>query len=340
MRKGLLLFSGGLDSLVVALLFKAHGVPFEGVYFDVPYFADIHKVRKLAMIHDIPLHVIDFWNDMQRILRKPRWGYGRAINPCADCHFEMIKKALAMRHLLGADYVVTGEVLGERPMSQRREILDDHLAVLGEDADYLLRPLSAKLLPPPRPVREKWVPEEVLLDFKGRNRSHILELAEKLGAKVIPTPAGGCLLTEHVYARRLCLLLSIMDDYVPRDWVYMLKIGRHFIKDGGRHWLVIARNRDESIELKDIYPRSGIPFEGVKTGPFAVYYSFGDALESPEKIASYVSYFSSKLRREGEAEYRYGNENVVKVIPRDPKEDGWVSLSEDKIMCPLKGRMI
>ncbi len=339
MKKGLLLFSGGLDSLVVALLFKRFNVPFEGVYFDVPYFASLEKARKLALIHDIPLHVIDFWDDMQRILRRPRWGYGRAINPCADCHFEMIKKALSLLSLWDADYVVTGEVLGERPMSQRREILDEHLEKLGDMADLLLRPLSAKLLPPSKPVREKWVPDSVLLAFKGRNRSHILQLAHQLGAKKIPTPAGGCLLTERVYARRLCLLLSLMDN-VPRDWVYMLKIGRHLIKDGGKHWLIIARNQEESQELKEIYPREGISFEGINTGPFGVYYYFGGQMEDLAIIASYVAYYSSKLRRAGRAAYRYAEDNVVDVIPTDPTANGWISLSQESIMCPLKGRII
>jgi len=339
MKKGLVLFSGGLDSLVVSLLLKKYNVPFEGVYFDVPYFGSTDKVRRLAMIHDIPLHVIDFWDDMQRILRRPRWGYGRAFNPCADCHFEMIKKALQMRHLFQADYVVTGEIVGERPMSQRREILDDHLTRLGDDADYLLRPLSAKLLPPSVPVREGWVPPEVLLDFKGRNRTHIIALAQQLGAKHIPTPSGGCLLTEHVYARRLCLLLSLKDN-VSRDFVYMLKIGRHLIKDGGKHWLVIARNREESVELKAIYPREGIPYEGVSTGPFAVYYTFGAEPLQPHDIASYVAYYSSKLKKVGHAEYLYGEGKSVNVIPRDPEKDGWIHLSQNKITCPLKGRVI
>ncbi|UZN22784.1 tRNA 4-thiouridine(8) synthase ThiI [bacterium 3DAC] len=338
-RKGLVLFSGGLDSLVVALLLKRYGVPFEGVYFDVPYFGSADRVRRLAMIHDIPLNVIDFWDDMQNIIRKPRWGYGRALNPCADCHFEMIKKALKMRHLFGAEYVVTGEVLGERPMSQRREILDDHLNYLGDDADLLLRPMSARLLPPSKPVREGWVPDEILLDFKGRNRTHIIELAEKLGAKEIPTPAGGCLLTEHVYARRLCLLLGLLD-YVPRDFVYMLKIGRHLIKDGGKHWLVIARNKDESTELKAVYNRQGISLEGVQTGPFAVYYTF-DADPLPyDEMASYVAYYSSKIRKMGAADYRYGDGQLVHVVPKNPEEHGWIHLSEKKVMCPLKGRLL
>ncbi len=339
MKKGLVLFSGGLDSLVVSLLLKRHGVPFEGVYFDVPYFGSLDKVRRLAMMHDIPLHVIDFWDDMQKIIRKPRWGYGRALNPCADCHFQMIKKALDMRHVFGADYVVTGEVLGERPMSQRREILDDHLRILGEEADLLLRPMSAKLLPPSRPVREGWVPDDILLDFKGRNRTHIIDLAKKLGAKEIPTPAGGCLLTEHVYARRLCLLMGLID-YVPRDFVYMLKIGRHLIKDGGKHWLVIARNREESVELKTVYNRQGLPFEGIQTGPFAVYYTFGVEPDDPKDIASYVAYYSSKIRKMGKADYRYGEEDVVSVIPQNPEDSGWTHLSESKIMCPLKGMIL
>lgn len=337
MRKGLLLFSGGLDSLVVALLMKKYNVPFMAVYFDVPYFGNLEKVRRLAIVHDIPLHVIDFWDDMKRILKAPQWGYGRALNPCADCHFGMIKKAIQLLGAFGADYVVTGEVLGERPMSQRREILSEHLRELGDRADLLLRPLSAKLLPPSKPVKEGWVPSTILLDFKGRNRKHIIGLAKELGAKIIPTPAGGCLLTEPVYARRLCLILTILDD-VPRDLVYLLKIGRHLIKDNGKHWLVIARNREESIELKSVYNRLGIPLEGVETGPFAVYYPFGEASLEPDVIASYVSYYSSKLRRKGVADYYYGNDkNVVRVVPRDPEEDGWIHLSEHTIMCPLKG---
>jgi len=336
-RKGLLLFSGGLDSLVVALLMKKYKVPFMAVYFDVPYFGNLEKVRLLAIIHDIPLHIIDFWDDMKRILKAPRWGYGRALNPCADCHLGMIKKAIQLLGAFGADYVVTGEVLGERPMSQRREILSEHLKELGDLADLLIRPLSAKLLPPSKPVREGWVPSNILLDFKGRNRRHIISLAKELGAKMIPTPAGGCLLTEPVYARRLCLMLSILED-VPRDFVYMLRIGRHLVKDNGSHWLVIARNQEESSELKSVYNRSGIPFEGVETGPFAVYYSFEETPLEPNVIASYVSFYSAKLRHACIADYYYGyDKHVIRVVPRDPQVDGWLHLSEHTVMCPLKG---
>ncbi len=335
MKKALLLFSGGLDSLVVALLFRRKGLPFVAVYFDTPFFHSLEDVRELAHMHDIPLVVVDFWDDMQRIIKKPRWGYGRALNPCADCHFTMILRAFELMSAFGADFVVTGEVLGERPMSQRDEILADHARLLGDMADLLLRPLSAKLLPPVKPIREGWVPDSVLFGFRGRRRRHLIELAKSLGAKVVPSPAGGCLLTEPVFARKLCLIMRYFDS-VPRDVVRILTVGRHLWAEEAQIFLVVARNEAESVFLKLWKPPGWILLEGVQTGPVAVATAFGGGV-SRESIAAVASFFSGKLRKLGYADYAVDGE-VVRVIPTSPERLGFYNLSERKVFCHLKGR--
>ena len=335
MKKALILFSGGLDSLIVALLFKREGVPFVAVYFDTPFFHNLEYVRELAHMHDIPLVVVDFWDDMQRIIKEPRWGYGRSLNPCADCHFTMILRAFELMSTFGADFVATGEVLGERPMSQRGEILADHARLLGDMADLLLRPLSARLLAPVKPIREGWVPDSILFSFRGRRRRHLIELAESLGAKVIPSPAGGCLLTDPVFARKLCLIMRYLDP-VPRDVVRILTVGRHLWSEEEKILLTVARNESESVFLKLWRPEGWILLEGIQTGPVAIAISFGEGL-SKEKLAAVASFFSGKLRKLEYADYAVDGE-VVRVVPTNPVHFGFFNLSERKVFCHLKGR--
>jgi len=334
-KKALLLFSGGLDSLIVALLFKREGVPFSAVYFDTPFFHSLENIRSLAHMHDIPLIVVDFWEDMQYIIKHPRWGYGRALNPCADCHFTMIKRAFEIMNAFGADFVVTGEVLGERPMSQRGEILESHMRLLGGFADLLLRPLSAKLLPPTRPVREGWVPESVLFDFRGRKRAHLIELARILGAKFIPSPAGGCLLTEPVFARKLCLVMRFLEN-VPRDVVKVLTVGRHLWRERDKVLLVVARNREESEFLKLWRPNGWLLIEGIETGPVAIAVSF-DRNSGADELAAVASFFSGKLRMAGKAKYKVDGVEVD-VVPTEPGALGFLNLSQHEVFCHLKGR--
>jgi tRNA U34 2-thiouridine synthase MnmA/TrmU len=169
---------------------------------------------------------VDITNEMLSIIKKPRFGYGKGLNPCMDCHLLMCQKACEMREKEGYDFIITGEVLGQRPLSQTKQAM---LKIQKECTcgDYLLRPLSAKHLPPTIPEKEGWVKREALLDLKGRSRRFQMELAKEFGLKDYPSPAGGCLLTDVTFATRLKDLLAYQEDVAPRD-LELLKVGRHF----------------------------------------------------------------------------------------------------------------
>jgi tRNA U34 2-thiouridine synthase MnmA/TrmU len=180
------------------------------------------------------------------MLRNPRHGYGKAINPCIDCHVYFLKKAAELMQESDADFVITGEVLGQRPMSQRK----DALRVVESDCGLeglLLRPLSARFLDPTVPEQEGWVDRSRLPAIKGRSRKEQFRLAAELGVREYPNPAGGCLLTEVSYASKVRDIFTHAATLDPRDF-RLLRIGRHFrITSAAK--LIIGRNEAENSLL-------------------------------------------------------------------------------------------
>ncbi len=170
--------------------------------------------------------LIDISDRFIEIVKNPKFGYGKNMNPCLDCRIVMLKEAKAFMNMTGADFIVTGEVLGQRPMSQRRDVLnltDREAGVI----DYVLRPLSAKLLKVTIPEAEGIVDRETLHSFSGRSRKSQIDLAKDFGLTDYPPPAGGCLLTEPNYAHRLKDLLVHNSAPDMRN-INLLRIGRHF----------------------------------------------------------------------------------------------------------------
>ena len=243
--KALALLSGGLDSMLAAKLIQEQGIEVVGVAFTSPFFGP-DKARRAAEWLGIPLHVVDITEDLIPVLVRPKYGYGRNMNPCIDCHTLMVRKAGELMKELGASFVVTGEVLGERPKSQNAAAL----RIVARDSGlegYLLRPLSAKLLPPTVPEEKGWVDRERLLDIQGRSRKPQMALAEKYGLKDYPSPAGGCLLTDPGLSRRLKELLAENQTPEQRD-LELLKYGRHFKSPEGTR-IVVARQKEENEPL-------------------------------------------------------------------------------------------
>ncbi len=243
--KALALLSGGLDSMLAARLIQEQGIEVIGVAFTSPFFGP-DRARRAAEWLGIPLHVVDITEDLIPILVRPKYGYGRNMNPCIDCHALMVRKAGELMKELGASFIITGEVLGERPKSQNAAAL----RIVARDSGlegYLLRPLSAKLLPPTVPEEKGWVDRERLLDIQGRSRKPQMALAEKYGLKDYPSPAGGCLLTDPGLSRRLKELLAENPVPEPRD-LELLKYGRHFKSPEGAH-IVVARQKEENEPL-------------------------------------------------------------------------------------------
>lgn len=246
--KALSLLSGGLDSRLAVLVLQKQSIHVEGVVFNSPFF-DISSAKEAAEQLKVKLHIVDFTEDIISLIKAPRHGFGGGMNPCIDCHARMIHRAGELMEELGFDFVATGEVMGQRPMSQNRNAL----AIVERDSELggkVVRPLSAKLLPPTQPELDGKLDRERLLDLSGRNRKPQLALAREFGLDRWPSPAGGCLLTEKRYTQRLRDLAEHegLDDIFA---IRLLKLGRHFrLPDGAR--LVVGRDARNNLQLKKL----------------------------------------------------------------------------------------
>jgi tRNA U34 2-thiouridine synthase MnmA/TrmU len=243
--RALVLFSGGLDSQLVVCLLKSQGIQVTGITFQSIFF-DAAKAEKSATRLDIPLRIVDFTAVLLSLLEHPRHGFGAGLNPCLDCHTAMLRQAGEIMRDENFHFVATGEVLNERPMSQTRRALK----IVAEESglgQYLLRPLSARLLDITEPERKKWVDREKLLSIEGRGRKPQMALAQQFGLLDYPHPAGGCLLTDPGYGRKLRDLRS-HEGLKDIAAIQLLRVGRHFRL--GMHKLIVGRNEAENEALE------------------------------------------------------------------------------------------
>jgi tRNA-specific 2-thiouridylase len=251
-KKAYLLFSGGLDSIIAAKLLKNLEFDVVGVHITSPFFEkDLEKLQDLANKLGIDLKVVEAGNDYLEVLKSPVYGYGKNLNPCIDCKAYMLKK---VKEVAGENGIVaTGEVLGQRPMSQHLQAFNS-IEKLSGLKGRVLRPLSGKLLPETEYEKEGIVNREKLLDIRGRSRKKYPEILNKLGVNIeeLPTPAGGCLLTEPSFSKKVKDLL----EHGELSWenVRLLKIGRHFRL--GNCKLIVGRNREENKRLEE-FSREG-----------------------------------------------------------------------------------
>jgi tRNA-specific 2-thiouridylase len=224
MTKAMGLISGGLDSILAAKLLLEQGIDVVGISFVTPFFSS-QGAERAAKELGVSLQVLDITEPHLAMLRHPQHGYGGNMNPCIDCHALMLREAGRMMEQSGADFLFTGEVLGQRPMSQNK----DALRVVERESGYaglILRPLSAQLLPETIPEKEGKVDRERLLGIKGRSRKEQLALADRYHITEYLSPAGGCLLTDPVFSRRLSDLFHNQEGVQIRD-IELLKMGRH-----------------------------------------------------------------------------------------------------------------
>lgn len=252
-RKALALLSGGLDSTLAVKVMLEQGIEVEALNFTSPFCTCTGKnagckseAVRVAEEFGIPIKVMNKGIEYLEVVRNPKHGYGKAINPCIDCRIFLLRKAKEYMPVSGADFVITGEVLGQRPMSQRR----DTLRVIERESGLeglLLRPLSAKHFAPTVPETEGWVDREKLLAIHGRSRKEQIELAEELDVKNYPCPAGGCMLTEVSFAPKVKDLFDHSDELNMRDF-RLLKLGRHF-RLAPRTKLLVGRNEAENATL-------------------------------------------------------------------------------------------
>ena len=314
--KALSLFSGGLDSILAVKLIQEQGIGVIGICFETPFFSS-EKAAQSAQYIGLPLKVVDITDSFLKIVLNPRHGYGKGLNPCIDCHKLMFKIAGEMLKKEEADFIISGEVLGQRPMSQNLR----SLSLISHDSgfkDLILRPLSAKRLPETLPEREGWVIRERLLGLSGRSRQPQIELAKEFGIKEYPAPAGGCLLTEAVFSRRLKDLISRDPKFSRRD-IELLKRGRHFrINEGTK--IVVGRNQKENGVITSLR-EGGDTVLIVESFPGPTVLATGEL--SPEEIklvaSITVSYSDAAI-----------DQSVVVRLTRDSKQWTVLAKGEEK----------
>lgn len=290
--RALVLLSGGLDSILAARLLLEQGIEVEAINFRTN-FCGPSKARPAAKMLGIPLREVDIREDFLAVLKKPKHGYGAGTNPCIDCHALMLKKAAEIMRTEEFYFVATGEVLGERPMSQNKQALKivEREAGLG---GYLLRPLSAKLLERTTPEKSGLVDREKLLDISGRSRQKQIELAKKFAIKKYPNPAGGCALTEKGFSARLRELMKHKPDFNPED-VDLIRLGRHFFIDETQ--IVLGRNEEENRILADAAKNSDILITpNYIFGPTALVRSKKIGKEIMEEAQKLIIRFSPKAK--------------------------------------------
>lgn len=243
------LYSGGLDSTLACRVVADQGIRVVAVKFISPFFGyDLLARREQHMLEvkekfGLDLRLIDISVDYLRMLRNPPHGYGKNFNPCIDCKILMLTKAKELMTPFHASFLITGEVVGQRPMSQRY----DTLRVIERDSgcsDILLRPLCAKLLKPTKPETEGLIEREKLLDFNGRTRASQIQLAAQYGIREYPGPAGGCILTDPILSKRIEKYYKDYENIRAVD-IPLLMLGRQLHLPGGG-WLVLGRDEKEN----------------------------------------------------------------------------------------------
>jgi tRNA(Ile)-lysidine synthase TilS/MesJ len=316
--KALCVYSGGLDSTLAAAVMRAQSIEVLALFFETPFFS-ASRAEKSAQASGLPFRVVNITRRHLEILKNPRHGYGRHMNPCIDCHTLMFRIAGELLEEEGARFVVTGEVLGQRPMSQNKGALNliARESGLGE---RLLRPLSAKHLPVTLPEKEGWVNRDLLLDFNGRSRKPQMALARHLNITEYPAPAGGCLLTEKDFSNRLRDLLSSKPDPETREFE-LLKIGRHF-RVAPHCKLIVGRNKVENDAIVDLAGREDFVLSTVSVPGPTVLVS-GQGPEDGLPIAAAVTAAYSDAQGKVEVQLRVGNgrfERRMVVGVRDKAE--------------------
>lgn len=259
--KALGLLSGGLDSILATELVRRQDIEVVAFNIKTPFCilrkdGDSEATQAANQLR-VPLKVVNVEKDYLHMLRNPRYGYGKNMNPCIDCKIFMLKKAKKYAKEIGADFLFTGEVLGERPKSQHYpalKIIEQDSGLKGK----LLRPLSAKMLPETVAEKKGLVDRDKLLAIHGRSRKPQLQLAKEFGIKSYPSPAGGCLLTCEEYSKKLRDLFANKKSVSMAD-VVILRVGRHFRL--GKNKIVVGRNEAENKTLAGLKASSDYYFE-------------------------------------------------------------------------------
>ncbi len=302
-KKALVLFSGGLDSILAVKILQAQNIKITGITFK-SYFFNSNQAEKTAKNLRVKLKIVDISKEHLKIVKSPKYGYGKAMNPCIDCRILMLKKAKEYMKKEKFDFVATGEVLGQRPMTQNKktlELIEKKSGLTG----YLLRPLSAKLLKPTIPEKKGLINRKELLDISGRSRKRQIVLAKKWKIKEYPSPAGGCLLTDLEFGKRLKKLLKIYPQCQGND-IELLKTGRHFWD--GKAKIIVGRDDKENKKIKKLARSKDILIEMKNyPGPLTLvrYYAKTKIPKTTlEKAKKLTQHYSTKARNKKNVEFK------------------------------------
>lgn len=319
-RKALALgvVSGGLDSLLATILLMQQQIKIEWIHFTSPFFDNSEICKKFAKELGINLKIVNLGKKYIKMLINPKYGYGRGLNPCLDCHIMMLKEAKKYAKKINADFIFTGEVVNERPFSQTKKAL----AIIEKESGLegkILRPLSAKILPITEVEKMGLVDREKLLAIKGRRRDPQIKLAKEFGLKDYPHPSGGCILTQKEFAAKLEDLLRFKGRKINENDIKLLKIGRHF---RFKKWkIIIGRNKEENKILEKV---KGIKLYVPNYGSPITILERGATKEAIKKAAQLTARYSDAKNEESVlVKYKINRkwyEIIVTPISEEEKE--------------------
>lgn len=323
MPKALALISGGLDSILAARLIQEQGIEVIGVCFASAFFSSKNAEKMAAQIN-MPLIVVDFTEDHLELTKNPKHGYGKNMNPCIDCHAMMLRYAGNMLSEYAADFLITGEVLDQRPMSQNKNSLGIVQRESGFE-DKILRPLCALNLEPTKMEIDGMVDRTRLKGFSGKTRKPQMKLAEEFGIREYPSPAGGCMLTEPQFANRLRDLYEHGKESVDPMDVELLKVGRHMRLSRAAK-VVCTRNQGEYEVITRLIKGGHIVFDTADcAGATAVLVPTPGMPVSPEDIAFAAAvtarYSKEREKPEVRIKFKKKSDTEYEYIHVKPAED-------------------
>ena len=326
--KALSLFSGGLDSILSCRVIMEQGIEVKALHFITPFFGYQKKGREEEVIeqarrnYGIDLAIIDISEEYMEVAKHPRYGYGKNFNPCLDCKIFLFSKARECLAQEGASFLITGEVIGQRPMSQRRDTLN----IVERDSGtkgILLRPLCARHLQPTTPEREGWVDRSRLLDFMGRGRKSQMALAAHYGITNYPTPAGGCLLADPIISARVRWTFNSFQESGVQEML-LTSLGRHFAL-AEKTLLVVGRFEKENVQIAQLGRQGDMLLELLdRPGPVSLLR--GPRTQEIIRTAASITAYHSKAREEKQVEVSFSevDSGLQEVLKADP-------LSEDAL---------
>lgn len=318
-HKAIALFSGGLDSVLAVLHMQKLGYEVFPIFFESPFYS-AYKAKQGAKFAGINVKVIDITEQIIEVIKNPRYGYGKNLNPCIDCHGMMFRNAAEYMKKVGADFIISGEVLGQRPMSQRRDSMNS-VAKLSGVKDLLIRPLCQKLITDTKPITEGWVDKDELLDIQGRSRARQIELAKEYGLDKFEAPGGGCLLTDKQVSNKVRDLIEY--DQLTKKYLRFLKHGRRLRIDKNL-LLIVTRTRQECDFITSHLDDETLLVKCTHvTGPLGVLLGEDITQEQINLCARIILTYNKKITQPNadvSFGYKFKLDNTINVEPL-PKEE-------------------